>query len=156
MTAESNRELIQRFYTAFDASDGEAIAATYAPDATFVDPVFGSLSGPDVGQMWRMLTGRARSLKASSWSSTRTTRPGTARWRATYEYGPASRPVINNVNARFRFADGLIVEHVDDFSFFAWSRQALGRTGPALGWSPLGRRMVSRRARADLHRHRER
>jgi len=156
MTAESNRELIQHFYTAFDACDGEAMAATYAPDATFVDPVFGSLSGPDVGQMWRMLTGRARSLKVELVELDADDSTGTARWRATYEYGPASRPVINNVNARFRFADGLIVEHVDDFSFFTWSRQALGRTGLALGWSPLGRRVVGRRARADLHRYGER
>ena len=43
----------------------------------------------------------------------------------------------NDVRARFRFADGLIAEHDDAFSFYAWSRQALGAAGLLLGWTPL-------------------
>ena len=39
-------ELIERFYAAFGRRDGKAMAACYAPEATFRDPVFGDLKGP--------------------------------------------------------------------------------------------------------------
>jgi ketosteroid isomerase-like protein len=38
-------ELIERFYAAFGRKDGDAMAACYAPDARFSDPVFGELRG---------------------------------------------------------------------------------------------------------------
>jgi hypothetical protein len=60
------------------------------------------------------------------------------------------RPVTNDVRATFRFADGLIAEHVDEFSFHRWSRQALGAPGLLLGWTPLLKASVRRRAAASL------
>src|SRR5687767_1470425 len=65
-----NAYLIERFYAAFDARDGDAMAACYAPGAHFSDPVFPDLNGDEPGAMWRMLTSQARSC-GSSWSSTR-------------------------------------------------------------------------------------
>lgn len=53
-----NQALIERLYGAFDRGDGEAMAACYAADARFRDPVFGELSGEEAGTMWRMLTSR--------------------------------------------------------------------------------------------------
>ena len=148
--ATHNRRLIEEFYEAFDRCDGEAMAASYLPDATFRDPVFGELTGEEAGNMWRMLTGRARQLKVELLEHDADDTSGTARWQARYEFASTGRPVINDVLARFRFRDGKIAEHVDEFSFFAWSRQALGPTGLAIGWSPPGRRIVRRRARAEL------
>ena len=52
----ANTLLIERFYTAFGAGDGEGMAACYAPDAHFADPVFPDLRGSEPGEMWRMLT----------------------------------------------------------------------------------------------------
>lgn len=43
--AHPNAELIERFYQAFQRLDGEAMAACYAPQATFHDPAFGELVG---------------------------------------------------------------------------------------------------------------
>ncbi|MBF3199877.1 nuclear transport factor 2 family protein, partial [Pseudomonas aeruginosa] len=54
--AHPNAELIERFYQAFQRLDGEAMAACYAPQATFHDPAFGELRGREVGDMWRLLT----------------------------------------------------------------------------------------------------
>ena len=54
------------------------------------------------------------------------------------------------MRAEFRFADGLIAEHRDEFDFHRWSRQALGAPGLLLGWTPLLRAAVRRRARAGL------
>jgi len=58
---------------------------------------------------------------------------------------------VNDVRATFEFsADGKIAEHTDDFSFWRWSRQALGAPGLLLGWTPLLRRATQRKARASL------
>ena len=59
----ANESLIERFYGAFGRRDGAAMAACYAPDATFSDPVFPDLRGEEPGAMWRMLTGRADDLR---------------------------------------------------------------------------------------------
>jgi ketosteroid isomerase-like protein len=61
--ADANRALIERFYAAFDRHDGEAMAACYAPNPRFRDPVFQELRGEEPGAMWRMLTGRAEDLR---------------------------------------------------------------------------------------------
>ena len=51
--------LIRRFYDAFAALDGAAMAACYHPQASFSDPVFPDLRGAEPGAMWRMLTAAA-------------------------------------------------------------------------------------------------
>jgi ketosteroid isomerase-like protein len=146
--------LIERFYAAFDRKDGDAMAAAYAPDARFSDPVFGELRGAQPGAMWRMLTAQARDLRIELVEHAADPDAGTggARWIARYTFTQTGRPVTNDVRARFRFADGLIAEHDDAFSFYAWSRQALGAPGLLLGWTPLLRASVRRRARASLER----
>jgi hypothetical protein len=77
---------------------------------------------------------------------------GTARWIAHYTFTQTGRPVVNDVRARFRFRDGLIVEHDDRFPFWRWARQALGTSGLLLGWTPHLRLNVHRQARASLQR----
>jgi ketosteroid isomerase-like protein len=143
-------DLIQRFYAAFDRRDGAAMAACYAPDATFVDPVFGRLTGEQVGAMWQMLTSQAEDLRVELAEHESDGSTGSARWIARYTFTRTGRPVVNEVRAKFKFADGLIVEHVDKFGFYQWSRQALGRTGTLLGWSPSLQLRVHRDARRRL------
>jgi ketosteroid isomerase-like protein len=143
-------ELIQRFYTAFAARDGDAMAACYAPGARFRDPAFGELHGTEVGDMWRMLTQTAGRLEIELAEHEAAGDRGTARWIARYDFTQTGRPVVNDVRATFRFEDGLIAEHVDDFSFHTWSKQALGAPGLLLGWTPLLRGAVRRKARGRL------
>jgi ketosteroid isomerase-like protein len=150
--AESNRELIRRLYEALGRGDGETMAACYAPDGLFRDPVFGKLTGREAGDMWRMLTGRSNDLKVELADLDADEHAGTARWIARYTFTPTKREVVNEGEARFRFVDGEIVEHIDRFSFHRWARQALGPVGGLFGWSPpliLGIRF---RARKDLAR----
>jgi ketosteroid isomerase-like protein len=146
-------ELIERFYAAFDRKDGDAMAACYAPGARFSDPAFGELRGEEPGAMWRMLTSQARDLSVELHEHAGDAESGSARWVARYTFTRTGRPVVNDVRARFRFADGLIAEHDDEFSFHAWARQALGPPGLLLGWTPLLRATVRRNARAQLQRH---
>ena len=126
------------------------MAACYAPDARFSDPVFVDLEGQEPGAMWRMLTGRADDLKIELLEDEADDDRGSARWVANYTFTQTGRPVTNGVRAAFRFAEGLIAEHRDDFDFHRWSRQALGTAGLLLGWTPILRSSVRRRARAGL------
>ena len=146
----ANQPLIETFYDAFDRRDGDRMAACYAPDAHFSDPVFTDLNGDEPGAMWRMLTGRADDLSVELLEHDAHDDSGSAHWRATYTFTQTGRPVVNDVRARFRFADGLIADHVDEFGFHRWARQALGPTGLLLGWTPIVRAATRRRARAGL------
>jgi len=150
MSADANDALITNFYAAFDARDGETMAASYTPDAKFSDPVFDGLTGEEPGAMWKMLTERADDLEVELAEHEASEESGTAHWIATYTFTQTGRKVVNDVHAHFRFRDGLIAEHMDDFSFYKWSRQALGTSGLLLGWTPIIRGAVQKKARAGL------
>src|SRR3954447_14492374 len=105
MSAPANRETIERFYAAFDECNGTAMTACYAPGAHFRDPAFGDLQGDDIGAMWRMLTGRASDLEIELHEHDADEESGRAHWIARYTFS-TSRPVVNDVEASFRFAAG--------------------------------------------------
>jgi ketosteroid isomerase-like protein len=147
-------QLLERFYAAFDRKDGDAMAACYAPDVRFSDPAFGELRGAEAGDMWRMLTSRAADLRVELHDHEADRDRGTANWVAHYTFTQTGRKVVNDVQATFRFRDGLIAEHDDAFSFWTWSRQALGPAGLALGWTPLLQAKVRKQARAGLEQFR--
>ena len=153
--AERNEDTIRRLYDGLNRHDGDAMAACYAPDATFADPVFPDLRGEQPGDMWRMLTSRATDLTVELPEAKADAQAGSARWIATYTFGATGRRVVNRVRSNFRFDErGLIAEQHDDFPFWAWSRQALGLPGLALGWTPLLRSKVRSNAAAELARFR--
>ena len=104
--------------------------------------------------MRRMLTGRADDLSLDLAEHSAEGDTGTAHWIARYTFGRTGREVTNDIRARFRFSDGLIAEHDDQFSFWRWARQALGPAGLAFGWAPPMRAAVRKRAREDLARFR--
>jgi ketosteroid isomerase-like protein len=144
-----NARLIRELYEAMDRHDGEAMANLYEPDGRFHDPAFGELSGDETGDMWRMLTARAEDLRVELAEHSVRGDTGSARWIARYTFTRTGRPVVNEVDARFRFHDGRIAEHEDSFSFWKWARQALGPAGLVLGLPPMNQ-LVRRRARSDL------
>ena len=146
----AHRALIERLYTALDRHDGEAMAGCYRADGSFRDPAFGELSGAQAADMWRMLTARSQDLAVELLDHEAGPRDGSAHWRARYTFAQTGRPVVNEVRSRFVFAGGLIAEQEDDFSFWRWSRQALGLVGLLAGWTPLLRAATRRRARAAL------
>ncbi len=124
------------------------MAACYAPDARFSDPVFTELRGGEPGAM-RMLTSRARDLEVHLAEHDTAGEGGRAHWSADHTFATGRR-VHNDVHAEFRFDHGLIADHRDSFSFYAWARQALGPAGLALGWTPIFRAKVQRQARRGL------
>jgi ketosteroid isomerase-like protein len=129
VSTAANRETIERFYQAFGQCNGAAMTACYATGAHFRDPAFGDLEGEEIGAMWRMLTGRATDLKIELHEHEADEETGSAHWIARYTFS-TGRPVVNDIQAEFRFApDGKIVDHVDDFDFRNWAKQALGPSG---------------------------
>lgn len=150
MSAEANRATIERFYEAFGQCNGAAMTACYTPDAHFSDPAFGDLEGDEVGAMWRMLTGRATDLEIELHEHDAGEETGSARWVARYTFS-TGRPVVNDVRARFRFApDGRIADHVDEFDFRTWAKQALGPSGHLVALLPPLRQKARAKAREQL------
>ncbi|PQV55026.1 nuclear transport factor 2 family protein [Paraburkholderia sp. BL21I4N1] len=151
-----NIEVIERFYTAFQQRDGEAMAACYADDVVFSDPVFGELRGDEARDMWRMLVARAQNFSLTFDHVEADEHNGRAHWVARYLFSQTGREVVNRIDARFVFRDGRIVEHRDSFDVWLWSRQALGAKGTLLGWSPLVKRAIRAQAKKGLALYRGR
>ncbi len=145
-----NEELIRALYAAFAERDAAAMAACYHPSASFSDPAFGTLYGPQIGAMWAMLCARGFDLVVRLQSASADATSGTARWDAVYTFSKTGRLVHNVIQATFQFEAGKIVRHVDRFDMWKWSRMALGPLGALLGWTPLLRSSVRRTARRDL------
>jgi hypothetical protein len=136
MSADANRATIERLYEAFGQCNGAAMTACYAPGAHFRDPAFGDLEGDEIGAMWRMLTGRATDLKIELQEHEAGEDSGSAHWIARYTFS-TGRPVVNDIRASFRFdANGLIADHVDEFDFRTWAKQALGPSGHLVALLP--------------------
>ena len=135
--SDANRALITRFYQAFQRLDADAMLALNSSDIVFSDPVFGTLRGKDAGDMWRMLTTRAKNFTLTFDSIRADEHSGSAHWVATYLFSQTGRVVVNDIQACFVMRDGLICQHDDTFDLWRWSRQALGVPGMLLGWSPL-------------------
>jgi hypothetical protein len=141
---------IERLYSAFAECNGTAMTACYAPDAHFHDPAFGDLHGDEVGAMWRMLTGRATDLEIELREHEASGDTGSAHWIARYTFS-TGRPVVNDIQASFRFReDGLIVDHIDEFDFRTWAKQALGPSGHLVALLPPLRKKAREKALDQL------
>ena len=149
MTVSANEATLQRLHAAFARRDGATMAACYHAEAHFRDPVF-DLHGNEIGAMWRMLCSRSKELRIESTGLEVDGDTGRADWQAWYPFSTTVRNVHKRVHSEYRFRDGLIVDQVDAFPFWRWSRQALGSLGLLLGWTPLLRGKVSAKANKAL------
>lgn len=145
-----HQEIIDRFYKAFSKADAETMAATYADTAEFSDPVFPRLNASEVRGMWRMLCSRASDLELSYVTRKLDAGHYQVDWDARYTFSKTGRKVHNKITADLFLKDGLIVKHRDNFSFWRWSRQALGLPGLLLGWTPLIQGAVRKEAAKGL------
>lgn len=151
-----NVNVILDFYRAFQRLDAEAMAKCYTDDVVFSDPAFGELKGDAARDMWRMLAQRAEGFSLTFSDVAADERVGHAQWTATYRFSRTGRIVVNRIEARFAFRDGLIAEHRDVFDVWRWARQALGVKGALLGWTPFVHRAIRTQARTTLDAYRAR
>ncbi|MFI5301088.1 MAG: nuclear transport factor 2 family protein [Polyangiales bacterium] len=150
LAMHDNARIIERFYAAFAARDGDGMAACYRDDVTFTDPVFQNLSGDRAKSMWRMLTARAADLTVEVSGIDADDATGRAHWEAHYTFSATGRRVHNVIDATFGFQAGAIKTHTDSFDLWRWSRMAIGPVGVLLGWSPWIQRAIRKKAIAGL------
>ncbi|MFO1415424.1 MAG: nuclear transport factor 2 family protein [Burkholderiales bacterium] len=141
--------LIDSLYKAFDRRDPDAMAACYAPDATFRDPIF-DLAGADVGDMWRMFCERGGDLTLEWGDIEADDAEGRAHWEPRYTFSVTGRPVHNVIDAQFTFRDGRIATHRDTFDLWRWGRMALGAKAVVLGWTPFVQNAIRQQARRNF------
>lgn len=150
----ANEQLITKFYSAFQQKDFLVMQSCYHREATFSDPVFQDLDSKEVKAMWEMLLTASKDLRIEFSNVHANDQSGSAHWEAWYSFSRTGRQVHNIIDATFVFRDGLIFKHHDQFNFWKWSRQALGRTGTLMGWTPVVKNKVRTSARKSLDDYR--
>jgi len=146
-----NRQLIERFYTAFQKLDYKSMQECYSEHPVFNDPVFGIIEGDEVRAMWEMLCKNAKDFSLSfSNIELLDEEYATCNWTARYTFSKTGRRVENHIKAYMRIQNGKITEHTDFFKFWKWSKQALGISGWLLGWSNFLTRKVRINALRNL------
>lgn len=127
------KELIDKFYAAFNQLDAETMASCYHKEVEFEDPAFGKLKGERAKNMWRMLceSQKGKDFKVQHSKVT----DNSAYWEAFYTFSKTGRKVHNKIHAQFEFKDGLIIKHTDYFDLHRWAKQAMGFSGAIFGWS---------------------
>jgi ketosteroid isomerase-like protein len=152
MTA--NETTITKFYTALANSDAVKMCECYHPNIQFRDPAFGLLEGEQVGQMWKMLLARAKGNITIDFSEVQANEYlGSAFWVAKYTFSKTNRKIVNSISSKFKFKDGLIIKHTDDFDIWKWSKQALGIKGLLLGWTGFMQKKIQDEARRSLQKY---
>lgn len=146
-----NTELIKKFYTAFSKGNSKEMTECYHKDVVFKDPVFGEISGERANKMWEMLMSQKNESTTVSFDNINSSEDiGSANWVAKYVYGDKQRKVTNEVSAQFKFKDGKIIEHVDTFDLWKWTKQALGAPGYLLGWTPFMKNKIQKTINGKL------
>lgn len=145
-----NEQLIHHFYSSFQNKDIKAMQDCYTADATFSDPVFTNLNGAEVRSMWAMLIRSGKDMRLEFKNITGSESGATAEWEAWYTFSKTGNKVHNQIKASFLIKNGKIVNHTDQFNFYAWTRQALGLTGLLLGWTAFIKNKISTTAMKNL------
>jgi len=147
----SNKEILERFYGAFQKGDAATMASLYHPDGYFSDPVFQALTAEEAGAMWTMLIKRSKgNLTIEFHSIEENDDVISCIWEAKYTFSKTNRPVHNVIKTKMTIEDGLIIIHEDRFDFWKWTRMALGQTGTFLGWTPFLKNKVRNQAQTSL------
>lgn len=146
-----NEKTIHKFYSAFAKANYKEMVTCYHHDIQFRDPVFKSLSGKEVSNMWQMLLERSKgNIKIEFSNIQADDYTGSAQWIATYNFSKTNRKVVNVIHASFNFKDGLIIKHQDNFDLWEWSKQAFGIPGYLLGWTGYMQQKIQTTAEQSL------
>ena len=74
--------------------------------------------------MWEMLLSNKKTDTKISFDIRRVSdERGKVNWVAEYVYGEKKREVTNKVSGEFKFKDDKIIEHIDSFNLWKWTRQ---------------------------------
>ena len=150
---ENNKQIIERFYSAFQSLDYKTMQSCYSDDIIFSDPVFMILKGDEVKSMWEMLCRNAKDFSLTfSDIELLDEEYATCKWIASYTFSKTGNKVVNNIKAFMKLKDGKIIEHSDAFVLSKWIAQALGWKGVWFGWTGFMKRAVQKNARRSLEK----
>ncbi|MDT0558875.1 nuclear transport factor 2 family protein [Ichthyenterobacterium sp. W332] len=129
------KNVIEKFYEAFNNKDAKTMISFYNDDIVFKDPAFGTLKGEQAKNMWLMLcqSQKNNDFKVTVSNIKYAKNEATAQWEAFYIFSKTGRKVHNKINGHFIFKDNTIISHIDDFNLHKWAKQALGFKGWLLG-----------------------
>jgi ketosteroid isomerase-like protein len=146
-----NKQVIERFYSAFQRLDYKTMNDCYSEDIIFSDPVFLTLKADEVKSMWEMLCKNAKDFSLTfSDIELIDEEYATCKWVAKYTFSKTGNKVTNNIKAFMRIKDGKIIEHSDAFRLSTWIGQALGWKGVWFGWTAFMKRAIQNNARKNL------
>lgn len=146
-----NKEVIEKFYSAFQKRDYQTMNSCYSEEIVFSDPVFMVLKGHEVWAMWEMLCTNAKDFSLTfSDIELLDEEYATCKWVATYTFSKTGKRVVNRIKAFMKLKDGKIIEHSDAFRLSTWIGQALGWKGVLFGWTGFMKRAVQKNAKKSL------
>jgi hypothetical protein len=119
----TNVLLLQRLFTALDDHDHGAMAACYSPSATFSDIAFTLKGRGQIHEMWQMICENT-DIRATFEVLHADAVEGRVALVDHYTYTDTARTVRNVIDSRFRFQDGVIVQHDDHCDPRAWAGMA--------------------------------
>ena len=147
----SNKQIIETFYTGFQQLNADKMNSCYSEDIVFFDPIFGLLRGEEVKSMWQMLCKNATNFSLTYGNIIQLDEEYcTCDWVATYTLSANGKTIVNKIKANMRFENGKIAEHSDAFSVHNWSKQAFGIPGVLFGWNSLFQNKIKNKAKQNL------
>lgn len=121
---DSQIQLVQRLFAALGARDHQAMATCYHEDAKFSDIAFDLHGRKRIHAMWHRICEGDIQVEVKRVESTSDGVKAVIVDR--YTFTKTGHPVVNEITSKFRFRDGLIIEHRDTCNALHWARQAFG------------------------------
>jgi hypothetical protein len=119
----ANGLLLRRLFSALDVHDHPTMAECYAPAALFRDIAFDLEGKPTIHAMWQMIC-ESSDLRATFEVLHADDAEGRVALVDHYTLSDTKFKVRNVIDARFRFKNGLIVQHHDHCDAKAWAAMA--------------------------------
>jgi ketosteroid isomerase-like protein len=128
---ESTLEIVNKFYSAFQAGDAVTMGQQYADTDTpvFSDEIFIGLSSEEARKMWTLLLQGRQKPVVKFEVVVAGDDHAVVRWTADFIFSKTGRTVHNEVTSLLFIRDGKIIRQDDKFDLCMWTRQAYGLIG---------------------------
>lgn len=148
-----NSKIISSFYSSFKNKDAKAMTLNYHDSILFYDPAFGYLKSERAKAMWEMICENGDDLLVVFSNIKSKDKTGKAHWEADYTFTATNKEIHNVIDASFVFKDGKIIEHIDNFDFKLWSKQAFGLFGKTIGQTKFFHKRFTKKANKILDKY---
>ena len=119
-----NAQLVERLYSALSRHACQDMAVCYSADATFRDIAFNLQGRKKIGAMWGMVCDT--DIEVTFQVVQADDESAVACIVDDYTFSETGRRVRNVIESKFRFGNGLIIEHVDSCDARLWAAMAMG------------------------------